>query len=270
VNPYDGDTLHSGIKSGQEDSRMYFTLDLTSLGYTAIPEKGTVVIPIDPAASSEVKAAGLHLCYVPEPPEKSAQGSIDDPPKVDCSVDAQPEYHKKPRGYLSFDLAPFASVLSTGGLALVPTQRANTDQQTWHVETYAKKNTTKGAMAIAAVIKVQRLSEPGLNSIIGGSGSGSISSGGGDLGSSGSGSIAGGTGGLAIGNSQSSASNPISSGGEVAGSAAGQTQPSAPPGALSPVGAVRYPGVWFVPLALVIGASFFGFALTREVILRRS
>ncbi|MFN2595088.1 MAG: hypothetical protein ABR579_09405 [Actinomycetota bacterium] len=271
VNPYDADTLHSGIRSGQEDSRMYLTLDVASLGYTAIPEKGTLVIPIDPASSSDVKAAGLHLCFVAEPPTKSVQGSIDVPPKVDCSVDAGPKYHKKPRAYLSFDLAPFASVLAEGGLALVPTQRASTDQQTWHVETYAKKNTAKGATSIAAVVKVQKLSVPGLNSITGGGGGGPISSGGGSLGSSGTGSlIGGGSAGLPIGNSQSSGSNPIASGGETSGTAAGQTQPSAAPGALSPVAAVRYPGIWFVPLALVIGAGFFGFALTREVILRRS
>ncbi|MDQ3878292.1 MAG: hypothetical protein M3290_08100, partial [Actinomycetota bacterium] len=237
VNPYDPETLHSGIKSGQEDSRMYFTLDVSSLGLTAIPQSGTLVVPIDPAASSDVKTAGLHLCYVPEPPSKSAEGSLDTPPKVDCSVDATPEYHKKPRVYLSFDLTPFASVLTTGGLALAPTGKAVTDQQTWHVETFAKKNQAKDAMTIGAMVKVQKISQPGLNSIVGGGAV--LSSGGSGLASGGSGSFAGsGTGGLAIGNSGSGSSNPLSRGGagggdQSSGSAATGTQPSPAPVALA-------------------------------------
>lgn len=269
VNPYDDQTLHTGVKMGQEDSRMYFTLDVVALGLTAIPQSGTLVIPVDPAASSDVKTAALHLCYVSSPPEKSVEGSTDTPPKVDCSIDADPKYHKKPRPYLSFDLTPFASVLTSGGLALVPTQKASDAQQTWHVETYAKKNTDKDAMTIAAVVKVQKVSEPGLNDIIGG-GSG-LSSSGPALGSGGSAPLTGsGSGGLSIGNSGSGSSQPLAGGQQSPGPTQAQTQPSPGAIALAPVAAVRYPGIWFVPLVIVVGAGFFGFALTRDVIIRRS
>lgn len=274
VNPYADQTLHTGVKDGQEDSRTYITFDTATLGLTAIPTGGTLVIPVDPEDSTAVKGADLQACLVEEPPSKSVRGSLDTPPKVDCSVQADPRFHPKPRAYLTFDLSPFASSIAAGaGIALVPTQQAASDQQTWHLEAYAKKSTAKRAMTIGAMVKVQKISEPSLGSIIGsgpplssggsfaGSGASAPISGGSSGGSSGGFSLGGSTGGSAGGGTGSN----IAASADTSG-----TQPSPAPVALAPVAAVRYPGVWFVPLALVIGASFFGFALTKEVILRRS
>jgi hypothetical protein len=225
------------------------------------------VVAVDPADSSGVKSAHLQACYAPEPPKKSEEGSVDAPPKPDCSIQSDAKYVKKPRPHVTFDLGPFASILTSGGgIALMPTDKAANDQENWHLETYAKKNRAKHAIAIGALLEIKKVSVPPLSGITGPGGSAGISASGGGS------SASGGVGGLSIGTNTGSqpGTSFAGQGGGLSAPVNTGTQTSAAPVALAPVVAVRYPGVWFLPLALLIGASFFGFALTKDVIVRRS
>jgi hypothetical protein len=126
-------TLHVGVTAGIEDSRTYIALDLRELPSGAEVIGGTLNLPIDIEDSEAMHAAAIDVCAAADP-GPSVEGSTDPPPPVDCATHAQARIGTDA---LSVDLAPFADVLRSGGLALVPIGGGT---ESWHVAIWGRGN----------------------------------------------------------------------------------------------------------------------------------
>lgn len=256
--PYPEKTLHIGASAGKEDSRTYLVLDVTDLPFGATITGGKLVLALDEENSTTPQDAGMQACYVAKPPEKSVEGSFDTPPKPDCSISSKATYRKKPRPYFVVDLAAFVSTLTSaaGGIALMPTEKTSEESASWHVSLYAKKNATKQAVAIAALLEFVTvdIDTPGITGING-------SPGGADSGSSFQ-PVDTGSAGFPLGGSLDMGEPTTSDSSEPPQPvAAGSDLAAQPTMSLAP----RYTGVWYLPVALLVGAVFVGHLLTRKI-----
>lgn len=260
MNPYGEDTLHVGITAGQEDARTYVGLDLSDLPATFDLRAATLILPVDPdAATMNPDEARVQVCLSALPPE-SKEGSFEEPPKVDCKTKSPATYVARPFPHLIADVTRFGEDLAFSGVAIMPTERAREQGDTWHVAFYGKKNEGKAAKPIKAqllylpsdltpVISEEPTTEaiPQTDDFDGG-----ISTGGGlDFSTSS---------GPAISQQPDEpidrppAPTPV----EVAA----PTQPT------TATSQAAYTIVWALPLALLALSFYFGSALTREVVLR--
>lgn len=258
VSPYSEETLHVGVSAGKEDSRTYLTLNQDSLPFGVTVTGGTLVLPLEQAESSGAEEADIKVCYVPEPPDKSEQGSLDTPPKTDCSEFSNAVYRKKPRPLFTVDLAPFSTLFEggVGGIALVPTGTAQQEGATWHVALYTRKNRIKDAVAIAALLEYVKidldLPPPGISQ----EDMGAVPGPGSDFQPPASGSS-----GFPIGGPVDIGEPAPPVAPEVPEPVAVGSDVAAPTVALAP----RYSAIWYLPLALLVGAGFLGFVLTRKI-----
>jgi hypothetical protein len=243
VNPYGEDTLHVGITGGQENSRTYLTLALKQIPPNLELKEATLILPIDPDdATMSADAARIQVC-LSIPPAKNTEGSFDQAPEVDCSTKVPATYVKKPRPHLVADLTKFGDELTFSALALVPSDKAVEQGDTWHVAFYGKKNKAKEARSISAVLRY------GTIEVAPDAGDTPTT----DVPST---SIGGGT---------DVPSGPVSGGPAEAPSeetpvAAAEAQPVS---SLGP----SYKIVWSLPLMMLGAFLYFGSALTREVVL---
>lgn len=151
---YGAGALHIGITEGQEDSRTYLALDLSSLPSDGTITGGTLSLPVDPGDGSRTPdVARLEACYVATPPGDAA-GATGAPPAIDCNTASSTgTYLAGDKPAFTFDLDSFASVLRDGGIAVVPTPGAKTGLDTWHVAVYGRSNATAGVDHISASIE---------------------------------------------------------------------------------------------------------------------
>lgn len=260
VSPYEKNTLHVGVTAGKEDSRTYLTLDLSDLPLAATVTGGTLVLALNEEEASAPKEVDMKACYVPEPPEKSTEGSLDSPPKPDCSTHSDTRYHRKPQPFFTVDLAPFSDSLATGsgGIVLLPTDSARRQNASWHVALFGKKNDSKGAVAIAALAEYEKLDVDLPGGPGGGGGVGLSGPGGGvDLESPTTGS-----GGLSFGEPPPLPDEVPSGVSEPVQPVAVGTEEAAPAFiTLAP----QYSAIWYLPPGLLLGAGFLGYVLTRKI-----
>lgn len=262
VNPYGENTLHVGITGGQEESRTYVTLDVTDLPAAFKLVEGKLTMPIAPDSGTiGAEDARVQLCLA-LPPTKSTEGSFEEPPEVDCKTRSPAGYREKPLPRLEADLTPFEDDLAFSALAIVPSDRAVEQQDTWHIAFYGKKNETEGAKPISAELsfveeelEIPTVDEPGTGDIPTGT-SPDFDTGIGNVGEFGT----------SPGTSVGAGSAPSTSGEAADPAAAAVAQPQAQPTSLTRPG---YNIVWGVPLLLVALYFYFGSALTNRVVLKR-
>ena len=148
VSPYPAGSLHVGLTGGQEDSRSYVSLDLTSLDSDAEVTSGTLVLPVAPdAGTRSPEAARLRVCRAAAP-EDDVEGSTAPPPDIDCSLSADATYAPE-QNVFEADLEPFIGFLD-GGLAIV-SQPPNSNES-WHVAFHGRD--AEGADGISARLTV--------------------------------------------------------------------------------------------------------------------
>ena len=150
VNPYGENTLHVSITGGSEDARTYVTLDMTALPTIFELVEGTLELPVDPGGVTiGADTSRVHVCLA-VPPSESVEGSFEEPPEVDCGTKAPATYKAEPYPHLLADITDFGADLSFSALAIVPSERAKEQSDTWHVTFYGKKNDTENARPITA------------------------------------------------------------------------------------------------------------------------
>ncbi|MCA1677114.1 MAG: hypothetical protein LC799_34685, partial [Actinobacteria bacterium] len=151
ANPYDEHTLHVRITSGEEDARTYVSLDTTDLPAGAEINAGTLILPLHPTETDtgDDRKALFEACLA-DPIIDRVSGSFEAPPEVDCKLKSGAIYEGKPEPHFVVDLTPFVDFLETNSLALLPTDSAREQADTWHVAFYDKKNESKDAAPIVA------------------------------------------------------------------------------------------------------------------------
>ncbi|HWC33596.1 MAG TPA: hypothetical protein VG650_02100 [Mycobacteriales bacterium] len=123
---YPAGTLHVGAALGVEISRTYLRPALYSLPPDAVLTGGTATIPIDSdikAGTINAGSANLTACLVTEPVTDGVEGSLEDPPTVNCKVTSKVVPTAKGDAF-TIDLAPFITAWRGGkpnfGFALLP------------------------------------------------------------------------------------------------------------------------------------------------------
>ncbi|HVV77220.1 MAG TPA: hypothetical protein VHC43_14410 [Mycobacteriales bacterium] len=123
---YPAGTLHVGAALGVEISRTYLRPALYSLPADATLTDAVATIPIDSdikAGTIDAGSADIQACLVTAPVTDGVQGSLEDPPAVDCNVKSKVTTTVSGDA-LTVDLAPLIAAWHAGkpdsGFALVP------------------------------------------------------------------------------------------------------------------------------------------------------
>ena len=158
---YPEDTLHVGVQAGQEESRTYLQLDLTSLPAGTKPAGGQLRLPVATGSDDgtlQPETAKLRACLLAEPVKDAEGETVAQLPKADCeaaAVDAEfvPAAGAAPAAF-TVDLtdlaAAWTSAQAPGGIALVPGEVAPTDL--WHVAFSGKDRTGDGVVKPTAAV----------------------------------------------------------------------------------------------------------------------
>jgi hypothetical protein len=260
--PYGENTLHVSITGGSEDARTYVTLDTTALPTIFELVEGTRELPIDlSGVTIGADTSRVQVCLATPPPE-SAEGSFEEPPDVDCSTRTPATYKAEPYPHLLADITDFGADLSFSALAVVPSDRAKEQSDTWHVTFYGKKNDTENARPITAHLTFVEPESPfdvddGLDT--GTSTPPDFSSGGSSVGGF------------------DTSTGPSFDVGAAPGEEVAAQQPvgAATPAPTEELGLASdetrapYTIVWALPLLLLAFGSYFSSALTRSIVIRR-
>lgn len=142
---YPEGTLHIGVIGGQPSAHAYVQVDLASLPAGATPVSGTHTLPIsqDPqSGSSRVESAELVACLVTAQITDGVEGGTTDAPEYDCE-EAQSQLELSDNGdSFAVDLTPFLTAWSSNapdyGIALVPAEEQDSGAS-WQV-TFTGKN----------------------------------------------------------------------------------------------------------------------------------
>ncbi|MFN2537440.1 MAG: hypothetical protein ABR549_04710 [Mycobacteriales bacterium] len=134
LSPYPAGTLHVGYDAGQETARTYLAFPYSGVAGTVTA--GTLDVPLDVAqsdGSAQPETAHLQACLVAAP-ITSTEGSISQPPPVDCDQHAVVSYVEKPAPHLHADLAPLLEgLVRATGVALLPDATKVTPTDAWRV-----------------------------------------------------------------------------------------------------------------------------------------
>lgn len=136
ANPYPEDTLHVSSSAGQETARTYLAFS-PPLPFGAVLQEANLVLPIDadPSHGSASPETASMIACLTDSTFKPVKGSVEKPPEVDCEVRKSALYSAQ-RGVFEVDLSRFIEKWDTDGqmaLALLPAERATTNNETWHV-----------------------------------------------------------------------------------------------------------------------------------------
>lgn len=280
ANPYPEDTLHVAASRGQETARTYLAFPALPLG--AVLEEARLTLPVDtdPGKGSVTPAAANMVACLTEATFKPVKGSVEKPPKVDCKVREHAKYSPK-REVFTVDLSRLVKVWDPSGrmaLALLPAERDEANNDTWHVvfpaagEESSDDPPTEGKdeREITATF-VYSVSESSTDPIgtefdFGGTTTGTDPSSSGGFDSSSGPSLSGSvdTGGLDPGTPGSgtavvgSGTEPTDLGEQESQPVLAFTEGFAGPG-------FAYPIVWAMPLLILVGFAAVGRALTKEL-----
>lgn len=136
ADPYPEDTLHVGAIGGRQESATYLVFPLSGADPDAEVTGGTVHLPVadESSGTSRPDAAAMVACLVTEPFAAAEGGPPEEAPAVDCttSVDAVYEPDADPARF-TVDLIPFVRRWTAGarnhGIGLLV---AEGSQETWH------------------------------------------------------------------------------------------------------------------------------------------
>jgi hypothetical protein len=260
TNPYGEDTLHVGITAGEEDSRTYISLNVEDLPLTFEIEKGYLELPIDPDNGTFGEtSAHVQVCLA-DPPTESVEGSFEEPPEVDCKTKADATYRKKPYPRLIASMTEFGADLAFSALAVMASEKAIENSETWHVAFYGKKNKAKEAKPIKAKLSFTR--EDPFASF-----DDSIASIDDDFGT-----LSGGGGGTNITSvsGPSFGSETVDAPQQAEAPAPAESPVEALPATVQPASQTRPATiVWYLPLVLLALASYLASALATRVVVRR-
>ena len=151
-NPYPARSLHVGFSAGRETARSYLALPLPAAGGDL--SSGWLTVPLDTSqvhGSQSPERAALQVCLT-EATITAVDGSLASPPAPDCSGSATVVYLPTPTLHLLADLAPLLGRLPrVHGLVLLadPVKAAQTD--TWRVVFSAHDRTDAARTAPATV-----------------------------------------------------------------------------------------------------------------------
>ena len=161
VSPYPAKTLHVGTFGGQEESRTYLSLNLTSLPAGTKLTGGTLRLPVSSGQDGSVApdTATLQACVVTAAFKDDVEGSTSTPPAVDCKKATSPAKYVAAAGsapeMFTVDLAPFATAWSSGlaaqGIALLPAADTAAPAS-WHVVTSAHDRDVAAPQRITALV----------------------------------------------------------------------------------------------------------------------
>lgn len=265
LSPYPSGTLHVGYASGAETARTYLALPLSTVtsGVTA----ATLDIPLDTAAtdgSQRPETARLQVCLF-SGDLQAVEGSVDRPPPVSCDRRSLVAYVPLPSPHLYADLTPLLPrLLTSSGVAVLPQAGSVGSADAWRVVFSAHTRTGSASTPPAAVTLTLADVSPG--SVAGPATQPAVDS----------------TGGQAVGppdgwTPASSGSAPLrgtgfaqppptdaSPGPSPVVAAAGATRATAARAQLATRG-YPYPGVWLLPIALLVLVPTTARALTRDL-----
>jgi hypothetical protein len=149
VSPYPAGTLHAGVTAGQEDSRSYIALDSGALAGEDIVG-GTLTLPVAAdGGTRSPEAAELRVCRADSAGD-GARGSTAPPPAAECTIGSPARYSAE-RDVFEVDLGPLVGFLDRG-LAIIPS--AASTESTWHVAFHASDSEAPDAPSIEAVLFV--------------------------------------------------------------------------------------------------------------------
>lgn len=149
VSPYPAGTLHAGVTAGQEDSRSYIALDTGAAAGEDVVG-GTLTLPVAPdGGTRSPESAELRVCRA-ESAGDGGRGSTAPPPAAECTIGSPARYSAE-RNVFEVDLGPLAGFLDRG-LAIIPV--AASTESTWHVAFHASDSEAPDAPSIEAVLLI--------------------------------------------------------------------------------------------------------------------
>jgi hypothetical protein len=267
ANPYPEDTLQVGVAAGRDTARTFVSLDLGALPDGALLTGGTLTLPVLPDSDSGSFApatAQVSACPVSGTVEDARGGPPDEQPDFACSTAAEGTYNEGDEPTITVDLAPIATLLSTGGIAIVPSQDARDAGGSWRVAFPTRDSDAE--VAITATLSYQE--PPTFDAGLPGPSAADAPGGGGNPGG--------------FGSFESDAGFEPAPGADVAPPDFGDTAPQAAgpadeqpiaagPPVAAPVPAAAfgyaYPAVWLAPLVLAGVAGALARSLTGEIVL---
>lgn len=155
--PQPENTLHVGVSGGRETARTYFTLDLSRLPSGSTVTGGTVRLPVAgaDAGTTTPELAELVACAVDGSVQPAQGGPPSDAPPVDCSRSAPLQLDDDGEVF-TFDLAPLTTADPAFGdfpVAVIASDRAHEEAQTWRVAFHSRDRDTDDAEPITARIR---------------------------------------------------------------------------------------------------------------------
>ena len=141
--PYPAGTLHVGWASSAETARSYLAFPVQSLGRITSATL-TVPLDVDPAnGDAQSSTAQVRACLATGD-IREVEGSISEPPTVDCTLNAVLQYVATPTPQLRGDLEPLlVGLATTPGIALLPVA-SESPSAAWHVTFSSRLRTDEG------------------------------------------------------------------------------------------------------------------------------
>ena len=284
---YSPGTLHVGVNAGTEEARTYLQLDLASLPSGTKPFGGTLLLPLATATSDGTRApetAKMQACAVTGE-VTDVDGSFQAPPRAECEIASVPATFVPAEGEnpaaFTVDLASLTAAwegsATPGALALLPA-RETAPPDSWHAAFSRRDRTGQGVVPISAALSFVSAPldtssaappvvppppfEPAPAPAFDSPGATSFDSGGTSFDSGGGTSFAAPP--LSVDTPLAQAPAAQS---QQAPVIAGPSQQQAVPVASFVPSGFRYPGVFLLPLLLVVGASWIARALTRDLVI---
>jgi hypothetical protein len=264
TNPYPAKTLHVGASAGAEESRTYVSLDTASVPFGVEILGGTLVLPVladTTAGTLAPETASIQVCIATAAVTDGVEGSVGGAPAVDCTTSSKaafaPASASKPASF-TVDLKPFSSAIAAGqaSLAIVPLVQPG-DAGAWHVA-FSRRDRAGGSPISATLLldgegTVDIPTDP--------ADPGDTDTGSGALPPVGTGSTPGAPFDPSLGAPQQPQTAPL--GPQKAG-------PRTVPVAADFGGPFAYPGVFLLPIVLMVALGWASRAMTRELVPART
>jgi hypothetical protein len=156
--PYPAGTLHVGWASSAETARSYLTFPVAAFGPV---ESAVLTVPLDVDPNSgdvQSSTAQVRACLATGD-LMDVEGSISAPPSVDCTFNVVLTYAAAPAPHLIGDLEPLLTGLSTSpGIALLPVA-SESPSTAWHI-TFSAHDRADDAKTPPASLRLTGQAEP--------------------------------------------------------------------------------------------------------------
>ena len=255
--PYPAGTLHVGWASSAETARSYLAFPVNGLG-TITAATLTVPLDVDPAnGDAQSSTAQVRACLATGDLTE-VEGSIGQPPTVDCTASALLTYVATPAPRLTGDLAPLlVGLATTPGVALLPVA-SESPSDAWHVTFSAHDRADDGKTPPASLLLTIDDGEP-VTTVPPITGLGATPN-----------SVITDTASVQTTDTTRPANELVAAQAPVAPAEASAASPSAseaaaPAGFVTETVGYAYPGVWLLPLVLLVVVPLVARALTKNL-----